>query len=448
MPTIYPYYTDVALHVEGIYGGALRVYATGAQIHMNGHDDGSGPDFSVHNCSVSGYQDFVYNHQSGISGGTVLDTYFWPDGTSGTSDPNVPRTPYFGGPHYPPEGPGTYTYVAIASYGIWGPPIFPFNYNYLAGQVGVYTLIIHGTPLTGSFTASDKVFDNTTAATVLTRSLSGVVPGDSVTLTGGTATFNTAAVGTGKTVTLTGATLTGTDAYKYELTSVNTTTADIVASSNWSIEPKIAGGGDPTTTGGGGGGDLCGANVIPGFGTYENIVVTDPGWRPAVINEDPGFTTFTTTAEAIGAQGGAVTFLHRHLPTENESASELWAGAPSIDNLSYIITRKTTTWGQITPKDNFEPDFPEALGVYAQSLHGKMFIAYKPADGVTDRLHVWDGSSLRRTGLPAPNANPSAANAGVDSYAATLRYYRTRWIEKSGSVILRRSEPTDNGVSF
>jgi hypothetical protein len=83
--------------------------------------------------------------------------------------------------------------------------------------------------LTGSVTAADKPYDGTIAATVLTRTLTGVLAGDvgSVSLTGGTATFNTASAGTGKTVTLAGATLTGTAASNYTLTSVGTTTATI-----------------------------------------------------------------------------------------------------------------------------------------------------------------------------------------------------------------------------
>jgi hypothetical protein len=79
------------------------------------------------------------------------------------------------------------------------------------------------------------VYDGTTAATVLTRSLSGVVSGDTVSLTGGTATFADKFVGNGKVVTLTGATLSGADDGNYSLTSVATATANITA---WSAQGK------------------------------------------------------------------------------------------------------------------------------------------------------------------------------------------------------------------
>ena len=85
-------------------------------------------------------------------------------------------------------------------------------------------------PLNGTFTvAASKAYDASTSATVLTRNLTGVVGSDTVTLTGGTAAYDTKNVGTGKTVTLTGATLTGADAGNYTLSSVATTTANITA---------------------------------------------------------------------------------------------------------------------------------------------------------------------------------------------------------------------------
>ena len=82
-------------------------------------------------------------------------------------------------------------------------------------------------PLTGSFTAANKTYDATTSAAVSDRSLTGVVEGDDVTLTGGVATFDTAGAGTGKTVALTGAALSGIASSNYTIASVSTTTADI-----------------------------------------------------------------------------------------------------------------------------------------------------------------------------------------------------------------------------
>src|SRR3989442_811628 len=82
--------------------------------------------------------------------------------------------------------------------------------------------------ITGSFTASSKVYDGTAAATIATRSLTGVIAPDVVSLTGGTATFSDKNVANGKTVTATGFTLSGADAGNYQLASTTlTATANI-----------------------------------------------------------------------------------------------------------------------------------------------------------------------------------------------------------------------------
>jgi hypothetical protein len=99
--------------------------------------------------------------------------------------------------------------------------------KYTLSSVTTTTANITRLSITGNFTASDKVYNRSTNATVLTRTLPGAIPGDAVTLTGGTATFNNRNAGIGKTVTLSGASLSGTDAGNYTLTGVATTTASI-----------------------------------------------------------------------------------------------------------------------------------------------------------------------------------------------------------------------------
>jgi hypothetical protein len=103
-----------------------------------------------------------------------------------------------------------------------------YDISYATGtNRGVLTITQR--PITGSFTAANKVWDGTTAATVTGRSLSGVLGNDDVSLTGGTATFNNPDVGANKPVTLTGATLSGDDAGNYSLSSVSNATASILA---------------------------------------------------------------------------------------------------------------------------------------------------------------------------------------------------------------------------
>jgi hypothetical protein len=83
--------------------------------------------------------------------------------------------------------------------------------------------------ITGSFTTSDKVYDGTVVAAVLTRSLQGVLPADAanVSLTGGTASFGDPNAGLGKVVSLGGVALSGSAAGNYILTSMNTAIANI-----------------------------------------------------------------------------------------------------------------------------------------------------------------------------------------------------------------------------
>ena len=100
--------------------------------------------------------------------------------------------------------------------------------------------------------------DEMRAATITGRSLTGVVAGDDVSLAGGAATFDTAAVGAGKTVTATGLSLTGTDADKYMLSSFSATTKasiyttpTVTTTAPSSLTATTAaGGGDVTSDGG------------------------------------------------------------------------------------------------------------------------------------------------------------------------------------------------------
>jgi len=74
------------------------------------------------------------------------------------------------------------------------------------------------TTITG-VTASDKVYDGSTAATITGGALNGIVSGDIVTLVAGTGTFADNSIGTNKTVTATGYSISGTDASNYLLSA-------------------------------------------------------------------------------------------------------------------------------------------------------------------------------------------------------------------------------------
>jgi hypothetical protein len=105
-----------------------------------------------------------------------------------------------------------------------GGTFIPGNYSisYVNGVLTVLPLAV-----TGSITAADKTYDGNTSATITGRTVTGVLGGDVVSYTGGTATFDTPTPGTDKPVTGVGLGLSGPDAGNYTVNSTATTVADI-----------------------------------------------------------------------------------------------------------------------------------------------------------------------------------------------------------------------------
>ena len=99
--------------------------------------------------------------------------------------------------------------------------------NYLITFETIDFGIITSKPLIGIFTVSSKVYDGTTDAEILTRSLGGVISGESVNLVGGIASFDTPDAGTDKIVTGTGFILGGADINNYTVNDTAYTKADI-----------------------------------------------------------------------------------------------------------------------------------------------------------------------------------------------------------------------------
>ena len=77
--------------------------------------------------------------------------------------------------------------------------------------------------MTASYTASSKTYDTTNFATV-TGSLTGVVSGDSVSVSKTSSVFSDANVADGKTVSVSGISIGATDASNYTLQNTTTTT--------------------------------------------------------------------------------------------------------------------------------------------------------------------------------------------------------------------------------
>lgn len=142
-----------------------------------------------------------------------------------------------------------------------------------------------------------------------------------------------------------------------------------------------------------------------------------------------------TISGTLAAQT-AITFLHRYLPSNDETAAVLFAWGVT-SGVSSSLEYKDTAWHTVSFVDAPNLTNPYPYQMSAQNLHGKMFVAYK--SGV-DRLHVWDGTTLRRCGLAQPVA-PAVANSGSGTYSGT-RYFRVRFTVQSGGKTILRSEPS------
>jgi len=92
-------------------------------------------------------------------------------------------------------------------------------------------------------------------------------------------------------------------------------------------------------------------------------------------------------------------------------------------------------WTSVTLTDTPAPSGGNEQ-VVAIAHNGKVFLAYNSS---VNRLHVWDGASVRRVGLVAPAA-PSVANQGAGTYAATVRYYKVQFVRYSAPTTIASSE--------
>jgi len=218
--------------------------------------------------------------------------------------------------------------------------------NYTLFAVNTTTANITAKDITGTFAAANKAYDGNTTASILTRSLIGVVPADvaDVTLTGGTATFATATVGTGKTVTSTGMILGGTKAENYNLTSVATTTANITGlalTANFTADNKVYDGNNTAT---------ILTRTLTGVLPADAADVTINGGTATFANADKG-TGKTVTATGLtlgGTKAANYTLSLLNTTTADITAKDLTASF-TVDNKVYdgnataaILTRTLT----------------------------------------------------------------------------------------------------------
>jgi autotransporter-associated beta strand protein len=160
------------------------------------------------------------------------------------------------------------------------------NYVFVQAAGNATALTVNAATLTPSVAIANKVYDGTTAATIATRSLAGIVGSDDVNLdSSGTALFATANVGTPISVAVSGLNLSGTTAGNYVLSTTSlTTNADINPATLTYIADatnRVYGAANPAFTG-----------TVTGFVNGENQA-----------GATTGTVTFTSTATTASTPG-------------------------------------------------------------------------------------------------------------------------------------------------
>lgn len=180
----------------------------------------------------------------------------------------------------------------------------------------------------------------------------------------------------------------------------------------------------------------------PTFGANQVTDAVNVDWyRTSGLRKRNGNTNISMTGSTFT---GKVSWLARHVPSTVEADAELWA----IDDGAGAFARldNSAAWTVPTVSDP-GPDGLSLWEITSASLNGLFFIAYSPT---VDRMHVYEAATntIRRTGINQGTSAPTAANGGgAGAYAAVLRYYRVRFVQVSGSTVVRRSEATSS-VSF
>lgn len=135
-----------------------------------------------------------------------------------------------------------------------------------------------------------------------------------------------------------------------------------------------------------------------------------------------------------------ITHLAPHYPSElTVLQNELFAIAGRFELLT-VFRRSSGSWVEVPfTQDTLNYDLPFAVQIKSHSIHGKLYLAARTD---VDRMHVWDGTSLRRVGMAGGGAAPSVVDSGTPGTFSGERTYRVRFIEMDGSDVVRQGEPS------
>lgn len=126
--------------------------------------------------------------------------------------------------------------------------------------------------------------------------------------------------------------------------------------------------------------------------------------------------------------------------TTNEGVEELWLAANNAGTAA-MARRVGGVWFPVAFSDTV--NVSNLRYMQAASLGGKFFLAY---DSDVNRLHVWDGTSVRRVGFSQATAVTATAMGG--SGETWNRWYRKRLAELAlDGTVIRVSEPSETPVN-
>lgn len=170
--------------------------------------------------------------------------------------------------------------------------------------------------------------------------------------------------------------------------------------------------------------------VVPDWQCLEAMNID--WFRSSLGRKRGGSNAISLVSSGTNWSNGART-LARHVPGFDQTAAEFW-GIDGDRNFHRLAG--SAVWASPTVLDACTANPQEANW---QSFNGKLYIAYKSAH---NRLHLWDGSTVRRAGLDKPST--PAAPVETAGAVTDTRKYRIVWEKQDGSGFATdRSNPSD-----
>ncbi len=168
-----------------------------------------------------------------------------------------------------------------------------------------------------------------------------------------------------------------------------------------------------------------------------------------------GCTQVSLAGSGLNSANTAVIHISEWAPTDNPLDTEWWVvGSTAVNTGAWARRSRPSlggTWSTVTPADPISASaalpgiagLPAYLMIRSQASEGLIPLNFFTYPSAVDRLHCYDNSTLRRSGLAEP-APPSAATTGTGSYTG-VRYFRFRYTRQlqDGSTLIR-SEPSQS----